>query len=276
MARINIEDAIFKDIRFDELKIKLGNMETALGAMVRAWSLAQKFFLNAETNRLIPIAEWKKQKINPAVLESGLAEQRGEFIYVCGSNEQFSWLLQCQTAGKKGGRPPNAIKQKKGKPLGLPPKGSERVSNPLTLTPSLSLTLTPSPSEEVIKNLKNDFNQVLPDSPKANEVIGLYYSLWKEKYGSKPPLTGKHFSLIKAIVKTNGIARTSELLKSYFEMPDAWFIKRRHDVESFNANLNQIAHFGDTGTIITNQQVRQADNQMANQQLLKSYEGKTK
>jgi hypothetical protein len=99
MARINIEDSIYKDIRFTKLLLKCGSLDSALGALLRAWSLAQRYYLT-ET-RMIPISEWNRQEINNAIIDVGLAEKIGEFIRICGADNQFSWLLQKSEAGKK-------------------------------------------------------------------------------------------------------------------------------------------------------------------------------
>lgn len=111
MARINVEDSLYKDLRFINLIVKFGSLEMALGSMVRAWSLAQEHYLDEANERLIPHDEWNRQKIRNEILEVGLAEQRAMGIYVHGAKEQFEWLIQKQEAGKKSGE----TRQKKGK-----------------------------------------------------------------------------------------------------------------------------------------------------------------
>jgi hypothetical protein len=103
MARINIEDSLFKHNGFTKLLLKLGSRRAALGALVEAFMLAQEHFLSDASERLIPLSEWKRQEIADEIIESGLAEVREKGIYVFGSNEQFAWLLQKQNAGRKGG-----------------------------------------------------------------------------------------------------------------------------------------------------------------------------
>lgn len=101
MARINIEDTLFKDSRFLELVHKFGR-HAALGMVIETFIVAQEFYLNMETKRMIPAKEWKKRKLCNDVIESGLAELReGNLVYIFGSEEHFAWLLQCQEAGQK-------------------------------------------------------------------------------------------------------------------------------------------------------------------------------
>lgn len=137
MARINFEDSIYKDRRFYDLIPKCHSILEAKGLLLTAWELAQAFFLNEETNRMIPVEEWQKQKLGNALLEVGYAKQVDNYIYVCGSKEQFAWLLECQEAGRRGGRPKsNKTTEEKGYPI-----PTLKVPKPLTPTLPLSLPL---------------------------------------------------------------------------------------------------------------------------------------
>ena len=104
MARINIDDAIYRDDSFIKLILKVQSKRIALGMIVEAFSLAQKFYLKPESDRLIPFDEWKRNGIADELLEVGLAEVRETGIYVRGSSEQFDWLVVRAEAGRKGGK----------------------------------------------------------------------------------------------------------------------------------------------------------------------------
>jgi len=102
MARINIEDSIWKDQRFIDLIIQMKNTDQALGSLVRAYILAQQWYF--KNNRLIPLEEWKKQKLPDSLFTVGLATLVDDhWVKVSGSDDQFRWLLQKIEAGKKGG-----------------------------------------------------------------------------------------------------------------------------------------------------------------------------
>jgi hypothetical protein len=103
LARINIEDSLFKDARFLDFCIKLGDRQLALGRLVWAFIVAQKYYLDEENDRLIPADEWQRQGCSDELIAFGLAERRERGIYVCGSEDQFSWLVQRVEAGRKGG-----------------------------------------------------------------------------------------------------------------------------------------------------------------------------
>jgi hypothetical protein len=102
MARINIEDDLFKDQRFIDLVLALNNKDTAIGALVSCWMVAQKFWKFNENG--IPKTEWIKQKIRQELITVGFAEDRGDFIFVIGSKKHFSWLKDRSKAGKLGGK----------------------------------------------------------------------------------------------------------------------------------------------------------------------------
>lgn len=102
VARINIEDSLFKDNRFCELMVLCGGLETALGAVVRSWCVAQDYW--KKDRSLVPFEVWKAQRLNEHLLTVGLAEKREHGIYIAGSEEQFDWLIKRQEAGKLGGK----------------------------------------------------------------------------------------------------------------------------------------------------------------------------
>lgn len=101
MPRLNIENSIHTDARFDELKFRLGSREAAMGAMVYAWLLAQKWYITPE--KMIPKSEWDAQRICPLILEVGLAELVGDKVRMRGADEQFGWLAERRESGRRGG-----------------------------------------------------------------------------------------------------------------------------------------------------------------------------
>ena len=107
MARINIEDQLFTDGRFIQLANKHGNIK-AIGMMVMAYRLAQTYWLKDRS--LIPCDIFMFNESFDDIVAVGLAEKTGDKIYVCGSREQFDWVLIKTENGKKGGRPKTKTK----------------------------------------------------------------------------------------------------------------------------------------------------------------------
>lgn len=100
MARINVEDSIYKDPRFIDLIVRSGGcLDRALGIMVRTWTVAQEFYLRP--SGMVPLKVWNDRRIPMSVVEAGLAEIVGDFVRVKGDHEQFKWLKQRSDAGRK-------------------------------------------------------------------------------------------------------------------------------------------------------------------------------
>ena len=151
LARINVEDSLFKDNRFFKLAQKIGGLDAALGAIVRAWSLAQKWYLTPE--RMIPMSEWRDQEISDLIIDVGLAEKIGEKIRIKGADQQFAWLLQRSDAGKTGGINSGVARREIIKESAKRSQAEPSGAKPLTLSPSPSLSLTHSLTQKKIKHV---------------------------------------------------------------------------------------------------------------------------
>lgn len=102
--RVNIDDSIYRDPRFLDLCHQFaGDRFRALGALVVAWDLAQRFYLKSEHHN-IPREEWLKQGLPKEILKCGLAheDERGN-IRVAGRDKYCEHLEKLQKAGKIGG-----------------------------------------------------------------------------------------------------------------------------------------------------------------------------
>lgn len=112
MARINLDDKLFKEQGFQDLMIAVGNRRMAKGIVWELYVLAQKFWF---PDRLpIPLDVFKAAEF-PEVLYSanGLCELREGGVYARGSEEQFKWLFQKSEAGKKPKKLPTKLKTPK-------------------------------------------------------------------------------------------------------------------------------------------------------------------
>ena len=100
MSRININDKLWADPRFDALKIMVGNEFVAIGLVVKAFRMAQEFWSDGE--KLIPLETWKIYPFE-SLEKSGLAEITEAGVYVKGSKDNFDWLLKKRAAARAGG-----------------------------------------------------------------------------------------------------------------------------------------------------------------------------
>ncbi len=179
MARINIEDSLLKDDKFTELCIKLGSRIHALGVVTESFILAQKYYMNEVNDRLIPLNEWHRKKELHVLLDVEMAEQFENGVYIKGSKESFSWLLQKQAAGKKSA----VLKRIKRE---MASTGVERASMEfnvqqpptLTLTPTLSSFSNSNSNSNSISNLvgTEPKNSVPARQKKKHEMVEVRFS----------------------------------------------------------------------------------------------------
>lgn len=151
----------------------------ALGEVVSIWIVAQKYFL---TLGLIPFDAWEKEKLSNDVIDCGLAIKKENGIYVCGQEDQFSWLIQRQKSGKISGekRRSGALEKQK-KPNERSYNGRSTVvqrsyngSEPLS--PSLTLSL----------NTKIQRESSATQSSCQNSPALKIFNIWNENRGSLP------------------------------------------------------------------------------------------
>ncbi len=98
MARINLDDRIFADIRFKALCRIVGNHREAIGTVIEAFQLGQKYW--GDDKKLIPFDVWELSGLD-ALIASKLAEKLDMGVYIKGAEKHFEWLVNRQLAGKK-------------------------------------------------------------------------------------------------------------------------------------------------------------------------------
>lgn len=120
-----------------------------------------------------------------------------------------------------------------------------------------------------------------PRKPKASApegtslAIQTYCDAWHARYSTSPIITGKAAGQIKQLVKDLGSAKAIDLINAYLDMPDQWFITKRHDIPTLITNLNSVGQFMDTGRLITRKDTQQVDSAVSMlNQLRRIEEGK--
>lgn len=254
MARINIEDDIHKDKRFIKLIIALdGDLDRAIGALVRAWTLGQKHWKNNKSR--IPLREWKDQEINPAIIEVGLAKIIDGSVHVCGAEEQFAWLNQRVLAGAKGGRArPSKINN-------LAASGGKRSldpAKPLTPTPTLSPTLSlfPSPPQTPEEN-KTISRKSKISGPSGVKVWESYREAYKTRYGVEPLRNAMVNKFCQTVVKSVGEEDGINLVKFYLSHNEAFYLKVTHSLNILIRDLQPLMTQMKRGKKFTNNDIRQ-------------------
>jgi len=115
MARINVEESVWKDSRYTDLCIMVGCRWKAIGLLVAAWRLAQEYWKpekskNHEGRQPIPADVWARERFPDAIIECGWFERLNDgTIRAHGADDAFGWLLKCSAGGSA---PRASIKQK--------------------------------------------------------------------------------------------------------------------------------------------------------------------
>lgn len=160
MARINVDDDLFTDPRFIELAIKLGDRELAIGIVINAWQLAQRYWV--PDKKLIPIKIFDKLRASKIILDCGLATRKRGGIYLQGSSDQFAWLMRIHDLSRKGVESRNNLTTVRS------PHG-----NPLSLSPSLDkVFINPVKGVDSITPKKLSREEIEEQKRKAIELFG--------------------------------------------------------------------------------------------------------
>lgn len=174
MARINIEDSLFTDDRYQKLLAKTGCPTMTLGLICRAWCLAQKHWLK---HKAVPKKAWPAD-LN-ILLEIELAERTStDDVYVKGSKKAFLWLEQKSNAGKS--KSPEKVKTLKKTPNARS-TCDDRGSNGSEAPSSLLSSLTHK--EELGESTALTVKVPKPSEPEGPERL---QRIWNENRGGLP------------------------------------------------------------------------------------------
>lgn len=220
--RLDIEDSIYKDPRYQDLMVLLGNKFTALGMLVSGWTMAQKYWL---AHRGIPTDKWPSQ-LDP-LITVGLAVKQGELIYVCGSKEKFLWLEQKQLAGQKSAEARRVKSNIEPSTHVQRPPTADNGGEPLSLSLSLPLKkkkIQIHKSSAGVENRPTD-----GEGRDANRACwDAYRQAYFEKYEVEPVRNVTVNSQIANFVKRVGGEDAPEIVRFYLKHNDAKYLKNTH------------------------------------------------
>lgn len=95
-----------------------------------------------------------------------------------------------------------------------------------------------------------------PSVQTGQHLVGVYCEEWKLRYGINPPLRAQDTKQLKSVGETNGLERTSDLLRAYLGMNEAWMLQKRHDLATFFSNMTAVAQFMENGRTLTRADLR--------------------
>lgn len=250
MARINIEDNLWSDPRFLKLCIALGDEVRAIGAVVLAWKLAQKYWCPDRD----PIPEPAFDGLPAELISCGLAEKLDNGIRMRGSEEHFSWWFNRQESGRKGG----LAKASKAKQKVASLSKSKQTVPSSSISSSSSSSISNSDSS----NLREKEFSRQPDieiESKVQFFIRRYCEEFKNKYQVSPQILAKDAGIAKRLSTPLSQNRIDSILRAYFEIPDAWIIKRKYPIDAIESKMNEIVVFMESGKFTTSTETRQID-----------------
>lgn len=274
MARINIEDSIYKSDKFLQLVINVGDKNKALGILVSAWTLAQKYYLDENNERLIPLNA-RTTEIDELIKVGLAVEKSKKGYYLKGSDEQFAWLLQKSAAGKKSAqtrknKAAKAPKPNKKKDNPTPVNGRATAGNvrstdvnllspsSLLLSPSQSLAQTPTQKELGLQDLNR-------------KVWDAYKTSYMKKYKVEPVRNAKVNNQISQFAKRLG-AEAIEVVRFYLEHPKSFYVSKMHEFGICLADAEALRTQWARGRAVTENDLKRYSKNQEQQQLLDAIE----
>lgn len=255
VARINIDDDFFEDAA--AVGARMGSIDLAVGQAMRLIRWAQ---LQIKAGKETTLGEFQRKGFSDHLLPE-FGHLNGELVEVRGAKKHFKWLQTKKTAGAKGGKSKSEaklrnLKQNRSKTEAEP---KQKVAKPKCTEGSSSFSSSFSNSSTI-----SSLNTIAPAprSPKGSEVVAYYCDQWKEKNGKNPDVGGKAAGQLQTLVKDHGLPRAKELIRIYFAMPDATFIRRGYDVGTLLLSINAVGQFEANGKIVTAEAVKQIEKQV--------------
>ncbi len=182
MSRINVEDSLANDPRFQAIVFKIG-LKLAYGEWVLIAKLAQRYW---KEEKLIPKNIYKLGEYDASFIDSGLVQEKENGYYLAGSEEYFAWILAKVKNGQKGGRPSKNNNLKK-----ATNNLNESYKNPPTPTPTPTPTLLKNINSPVDtgRNEKIDINKIFRE-----EIIDYLNQKTNRKYRASSLKAKRHIN----------------------------------------------------------------------------------
>lgn len=272
MARINIEDSLFKDKRWINLLIKCGDRHKALGLLADAWILAQIHWLK---HKCIPAKAWSEDL--EILIQVELATRRNDgTVYVKGSQNAFAWLEQRSDAGKSRSKNKTQHLKVPDKSANVGEKhrtiverdsnGTKRDSNGSNPLP-LTLTLSPSPSLSPTLPQSQNSNTVPKTSKKTPDKAALHLTrkIWEayknaylDRYKVEPVRNASVNGKISQLAKRLG-AEGPAVVKFFVEHPKTFYVSKLHDIGLCLSDAEALRTQWARGKAITNADLKNYD-----------------
>lgn len=111
------------------------------------------------------------------------------------------------------------------------------------------------------KTVQDNTEQNMVPAPRAVTPVGVYISVYQDKYGHRPEVGPREGKILKTF-SDNHPGRWEELIRGYLQMPDSWAVARSHPVEVLVSKVNEIGRFLATGKVATKKVLEQVEEQV--------------
>lgn len=203
MARLNVEDKIYRDDRFIKLCHLIGGKRNAIGTCVLIWDSAQ-YWYSRSPSTLIPMEEWKKIEGNESAIKVGLAEMRDGGIYVMGTDEHCKHIRANIKNGQKGGiENQRRIRQAKS---------------------SKSSEIKPSSSSSSSKDKNHNGTHSVFERPKTVSQWEYWYALYKNEEWILSEI-----SMARQWLKENGSNQTNPIIFVHNWLSRVWISQSKKE-----------------------------------------------
>jgi len=260
--------------------------DLTLGIFMNAFIVGQESFLKTGE---IPSSVWESKRFRKELIECGFVEKTNTGYRFVDSETLFKWKKGLQKSGQQGGLAKASNAKRRQAKLSPPKRTLANVpSVSVSVSSSGSVSISDSVSKKEIEleigegqrscasppdDLDYFFSSLVvkPEitQPSTNELVDLFCNEYQRRYASQYLVTHKEELALGRLFKTLGNASLFErIVRAYLSMPDRWFVQRRHDVITLESNLAKVAHFEQTGVVVTDSSLRAADRKVEQSMIL--------
>ncbi len=269
MARINVEDDILRDTRFQALvRFHAGEIDRALGQLVRFWWAAQHHW--GKGSGLVPRNEFDIGDFK-GLLDVGLAEEcDGGDIYARGAKEHFEWYRQRIEAAKRGGIKSAAARRASGsavpkKASNTPKQNRSTGSDLVEANPKQTRSDAEAKPNPLTLTLQSNLVTRDPTEPPGSAVWAAYSGAYLGRYKVPPVRNAKSNGMCAQLVKRLGIDAAIGVVRFYLSHQGAYYVTKAHALGPCLADCEALHTQMLNGMTITRASASHADKNAANQ-----------
>ena len=281
MAKINIETSLLIDPRFEQLVNQFIEEKhpdpkyVALGLLNTVWFLAFQHSENESPS--VPVNIFERIKYWEKLIQFDFARKTENGYYLSGTKDQFQWKRKLRERDKARKEKWKLKHKKNVERFGTDGNGRERNTSTSTST-STSSSITIKNKENTNTGERASKIESPPDFESPTKLfLASYAEAFKKRYRTNPVINGKAAGIAKRLVEGKNsipVEKAKKLIEEYLSMNDAWFLTKRHDLATFESNLNSVHVKNETGEGMSARDARDAERKHSNFDVINAYSKK--